>query len=53
MTVTLKDPRVVSEIEQLMQRFQLPAETVLERLILEAGAWIPMELLAHPPMKTK
>ena len=49
MTVTIENPEAIAEIEELMARFGLPAGVVVERLVLEAGSWMPMELLAHPP----
>jgi hypothetical protein len=47
MTVILEDPEVIAEIEELMVGFRLPADAVVERVILEAGAWMPMETLAN------
>lgn len=47
MTVTLQNPEAIAEIEQLMARFDLSAEGVLEAVILEAGAWMPMEILSY------
>ena len=40
MTVTLDNPDAIAEIEELMARFGLSAEVVVERVILEAGVWI-------------
>ena len=45
-SVTLENPEVIAEIEWLMARFDLSAEAVLESVIVEAGAWMPMEILA-------
>jgi hypothetical protein len=47
-TLTIENPKAVTEIEKLMSRFGLSAGVVVERLVLEAGCWMPMELLAHP-----
>jgi hypothetical protein len=49
MTIVLENPEVIEQIEALMTRFQLPADVVVERVILEAGVWMPMETLAYPP----
>ncbi|HEX9199260.1 MAG TPA: hypothetical protein VF865_06855 [Acidobacteriaceae bacterium] len=51
MTVTLENQDAIAEIEELMARFDLPADAVVDRVILEAGTWMPMELLAYPPTK--
>ena len=48
MILTIEDPEAIAEIEELMSRFNLPANVVAERLIVEAGRWMPMELLAFP-----
>ena len=49
MTLAIENPKAIAEIEELMSRFGLSADIVVERLVLEAGSWMPMELLAHPP----
>jgi aromatic ring-opening dioxygenase catalytic subunit (LigB family) len=51
MTIVLDSPAVITEIEELMARFNLSANDVVERVILEAGTWMPMELLAYPPSR--
>ena len=48
MTVELDSPEAVAEIEALMARFGLSAKDVVERVILDAGVWVPMETLAYP-----
>ena len=48
MTLTINDPEAIAEIEELMARFGLSADVVVERVILEAGAWMPMEMLTYP-----
>jgi len=54
MTIVLENQEVIDEIEALMTRFQLPANAVVERVIMEAGVWIPMETLAfHSKGMTK
>jgi len=45
MTVELDSPEVIAEIEALMARLGLSASEVVGRVILEAGAWMPMEAL--------
>ena len=40
MTVVLENPEAIAEIEELMARFGLSAEVVVERVILEAGVWM-------------
>jgi hypothetical protein len=47
-TLTVENPKAIAEIKELMSRFGLPADVVVERLVLEAGCWMPMELLATP-----
>jgi hypothetical protein len=47
MTVTIENLEAIAEIEELMARFGLPAGVLVERLVLEAGSWMPMDLLAH------
>jgi hypothetical protein len=51
MTISVENSEAVAEIEGLMARFELTADEVVERVILEAGTWMPMELLAYPPAK--
>ncbi len=51
MTPTIENPEAIAEIEELMARFGLPTDEVVERLVLEAGSWVPMELIAYPPSK--
>ena len=48
MTIAIKNPEVIVEIQLLMARLQLPADAVVERVILEAGAWMPSEALSGP-----
>jgi hypothetical protein len=52
MTVVIDHPGVVAEIQALMVRFGLTAETVVERVIQEAVAWMPMETLACPHVES-
>ena len=47
MTVELDSPEVIAEIEALMARLGLSASEVVGRVILEAGAWMPMEALGY------
>jgi hypothetical protein len=47
--VNIETPEAIAEIEELMSRFALSAEQVVERVILEAGIWMPMELVGHEP----
>jgi hypothetical protein len=47
MTVDIQDVEAIGEIEGLMARFGLPAETVIERVIINVGCWMPMETLAN------
>jgi len=49
MTIILEKPEVIAEVDALMVRFGLSAEAAVERVILEAGTWMPMEALAYPP----
>jgi hypothetical protein len=51
MTVVIENPEAIAEIEELMARFGLSAEVVVERLIIKAGTWMPMETLAYPPRR--
>ena len=48
MTVTLENPEAIAEIEQLMARFDLSAQAVLEAVMIEVGMWMPMENFARP-----
>jgi hypothetical protein len=48
MIVTIENPEAVAEIEELMERFHLSAQAVVEGVILEAGVWMPMEILGYP-----
>ena len=48
MTLAIGNPKAIEEVAELMSRFGLPADVVVERLILEAGIRMPMELLADP-----
>jgi len=45
MTIELDSPEAVAEIEALMARFGLSAKDVVERVIVGAGVWMPMEAL--------
>jgi hypothetical protein len=47
MTITLDDPEAIEEIEALMSRLGLSAKDVVERVIIDAGVWMPMETLAY------
>jgi hypothetical protein len=47
MTVVIENPEAIAEIEELMGRFGLSAEAVVERVIVNAGSWMPMETLAY------
>jgi hypothetical protein len=47
MIVEIQNPEAVTEVKELMARFVLSAETVVERLIIDAGCWMPMETLAN------
>ena len=48
MTVVLEDPEAIAEVEELMARFGLSAKDVVEKVIIDAGIWMPMETLAYP-----
>lgn len=48
MTLTIENPEAIAELEHLVTRFGLPADVLVERLIQEAGSWMPTELLAYP-----
>jgi hypothetical protein len=47
MKVEINNAEAVAEVEALMARFGLSAETVIERIIIDAGCWMPMETLAN------
>jgi hypothetical protein len=53
MTVEITNDEAVAEIEILMERFGLSAETVVERLIIDAGCWMPMETMADSYWKDR
>ncbi|GGG72722.1 hypothetical protein [Edaphobacter dinghuensis] len=53
MIVDIQDAGAVAEVEELMARFGLSAEAVIERVILEAGCWMPMETLADTYWQNK
>jgi len=54
MTVVLEDPEAIAEVEELMARFGLSAKDVVEKVIIDAGIWMPMETLAYPrPLASK
>jgi hypothetical protein len=48
MKIDINNAEAVAEIEQLMGRFGLSAETVVERVIIGAGCLMPTGILASP-----
>ncbi len=48
MMVVLDNPEAIEEINELMARFGLSAKDVVEKVIIDAGMWMPMETLAYP-----
>ena len=54
MTIVLDDPEAIEEIETLMKRFGLSSKDVVERVIIDAGMWMPMETLGYErPLASK
>jgi hypothetical protein len=47
-TITISNPEAIAEIKYLMDRFQFPAELVVERVLMGAGVFMPMEMLGYP-----
>jgi hypothetical protein len=48
MTVELQNPEAIAGIKALMERFGLTADQVVERVMLEMGTWVPLEVLGDP-----
>jgi hypothetical protein len=53
MKIEINNAEAVAEIKELMARFGISAETVVERIIIEAGCWMPMETLANSYWKDR
>jgi hypothetical protein len=46
MNIEIKNPEAIAEIEELMERFDIPASVVVERVMVQMGSWVPIEILA-------
>jgi hypothetical protein len=49
MTLEITNPEAIAEIEHFVERFNIPASVVVERVMIEMGSWVPTEVLAYPP----
>ncbi|HEV2644994.1 MAG TPA: hypothetical protein VGU46_01375 [Acidobacteriaceae bacterium] len=57
MTIEITNPEAIAEIEELMERFNIPASLAVERVMVQMGGWVPTEILAwevkgETPVKT-
>jgi hypothetical protein len=48
MTIEITSPDAITEIEHFMERFNIPASVVVERVMVQMGSWVPTEILAWP-----
>jgi hypothetical protein len=46
MTIEITNPEASAEIEELMERFNIPASVAVKRVMDQMGSWVPTEILA-------
>jgi hypothetical protein len=45
MTIDVTNPEAIAEIEGLMERFNISASLVVERVMVQMGGFVPTEIL--------